>query len=855
MASPAQPDSLVANAIIADMIYSRPFLLASCHFLKMRFPVLILFSFIFTVQCSMLVGSVPVADDNEIAEEDIRYFERKIRPILVERCYSCHSSQAATLHGGLYLDSQEGVSRGGDSGPAVIHGRPEESLLIQSVEYKGDVQMPPKGKLPESEIRELMEWVRRGTPFPNTSTEPTPERTVIDYEAGKKFWSFLPLREQSIPEVSNALWPVSRMDYFVLSAMEAQGLSPALPAEPSVLLRRLSFDLIGLPPTPEQVQAFESEPSLEAYRKLMDELLASPHYGEKWARMWLDLARYTDQTESWLSQEGEAHLYRDWVVRAFNDDMPYDEFVRRQLAVDLMPDSKPEELVSLGFVGLSPTYWKELQLPCEVIKVIVADELEERIDAVCSTFLGLTVACARCHDHKFDPISASDYYALAGVFASSRQVGRPLVSEDAYAPARAAKEEVAKLEPEQQKLQAEIKKRQQEIDKLVSAKNPEPEEQSVDKQDGSANQAVVELEALERKLTEMTDRIAVLRATPYYDAPLANALSEESLYVERAGEKPENGTKLVYRPGPQDLPLYIRGDPNRPGEIVPRGFLKVLTPESKTFRSGSGRLELAEAITTDAASLAARVLVNRIWLAHFGQGIVSTPSNFGTQGGTPSHPELLEDLSARFIANGWSIKWLHREILLSSTWRQSVDISEEARAIDPNNRLLSHFNRRRHDFEAWRDAMLVASGGMDSSLGGLSVNLDQSGNRRRTLYCTVHRRELSTTFQIHDFPDPNQHSPHRFATTTALQGLYALNGPLLNEYAQDFANRLERLFPVDESARIDHAHRLVFSRPATPAEQQLGLEYLMDSTGEERKMLWRQYLHALLASNEALFLD
>jgi hypothetical protein len=266
-------------------------------------------------------------------------------------------------------------------------------------------------------------------------------------------------------------------------------------------------------------------------------------------------------------------------------------------------------------------------------------------------------------------------------------------------------------------------------------------------------------------------------------------------------------------------------------------------------------LELAQAITSDAASLAARVIVNRIWLAHFGQGIVSTPSNFGIQGGRPTHPQLLEDLSARFIANGWSIKWLHREILLSAAWQQSIEVSAEAQAIDPGNRWLSHFNRRRHDFEAWRDAMLAASGALDLTPGGVAANLDATGNRRRTLYCTVHRRELSTTFQIHDFPDANQHSPQRFSTTTALQGLYALNGPLLLEQSQLFASRLEREYPDDEAARVDRAHWLLFSRPALPAEQKLGFEYLADVTGDERNARWKQYLHALLASSEALFLD
>jgi Protein of unknown function (DUF1549)/Protein of unknown function (DUF1553)/Planctomycete cytochrome C len=774
------------------------------------------------------ISQCALAEEQLISDEDFRYFERKVRPILVERCYSCHSGEAKVLHGGLRLDNDTVFRNGGENGPAVIAGNPDESLLIQSIRYAGDLQMPPKGKLPEAEIHELTEWVRRGAHFPKSQSHSDQPPKQINLEDGRKFWSFQPAKIQTLPKVNLAQWPKNRIDAFVLEAIEREGLQPAAPADRATLIRRLSFDLTGLPPTPDSVRAFVADQQSNAFELLVDNLMASIRHGEKWGRLWLDLARYTDQTESWLLQEGQAHYYRDWVVTALNDDMPYNDFVRRQLAVDLMPGTNPEDLTALGFVGLSPTYWKELQLPCEVIKTIVADEWEERIDAVCSTFLGLTVACARCHDHKFDPISSADYHAIAGIFASSRQVGRPLVSEELYRPVREAKAEVAKLETEVTKLKAEIAK--------------QTKEQKLDP-------------GLQPKLDEITHQIGQLKATPLYDAPIANALSEESLYIERAGAKPQDGTKLVYRPGPQDLPLFSRGDPNRPGEIIPRGFIKVLSSSQQSFQYGSGRLELAEAITSDAADLAARVIVNRIWLAHFGQGLVNTPSNFGTQGGRPTHPELLEDLTARFMANNWSIKWLHREILLSATWQQSVVASEKSVVTDPGNRWLSHMNRRRHDFEAWRDTMLFASGSMDLLTGGISRTLDEVGNPRRTLYCTVHRREPSMALQIHDFPDANQHSPQRFATTTAIQGLYALNGPLLAEQAQLLAKRLEREFPNDEAARIDRAHWLLYSRPSTPAELQLGLDYLSDSVGEERLNRWKQYTHALLASNEILFLE
>ncbi len=540
------------------------------------------------------------------------------------------------------------------------------------------------------------------------------------------------------------------------------------------------FDLIGLPPTPEEVKKFVQDDSPLAYGRLVERLLMSPQYGERWARMWLEKARYTDMTASWLESTAEAHLYRDWVVKAFNEDLPYDEFVHRQLATDLMPESNPEDLPALGFISLSPTYWKELKLPCEIIKVIVADEWEERVDAVSRTFLGLTVACHRCHDHKFDPISSEDYSALAGVFASCRRAEKPLVPESEYAPVRAAKAEVAKLEAEL----AQFKK-----------EKPEPKE----------------------KLDELTAKIEDIKSkTPLYDARLANALAEESLYVVRAGTTAQEGTKLEYRPGPQDLPLFVRGDPNRPGPIVPRRFLTVLSKNGKPepFTNGSGRLELAKAITTDSASLAARVIVNRIWLEHFGRGLVETPSDFGVQGARPTHPELLDDLAARFIAGGWSIKNLHREILLSATWRQSSAYDETKAKADPDNKWLSRMNRRRLDFEPWRDAMLSASGALDLTLGGPSLELEAETNHRRTLYATIHRHEMSTTLQIHDFPDPAQHSPKRNPTVTALQGLYALNGPLLKSQAKALAERIQKECGDDPAARIEWAYWLFYSPTA-----------------------------------------
>ncbi|MEZ6087234.1 MAG: PSD1 and planctomycete cytochrome C domain-containing protein [Pirellulaceae bacterium] len=758
----------------------------------------------------------------EPTPQQIEYFERKIRPLLHQHCFECHSADSKTLQGGLRLDSRHHLHRGGDSGPAVVAGKPEESLLIESIRHDDAAYpMPPKGKLAAHEIDELTRWVQQGAPFPaSTDSQASMSTATIDIEASKDFWSFQPLKAFPLPKVRMDQWPRNRIDWFVLAALEQNDLQPTDAADRLTLLRRVSFDLTGLPPTRAQAEKFLSDSSPEAYDTLITQLMQSPAYGQRWARQWLDLARYTDTTASWLDSTGQAHLSRDWVVRALNEDMPYDQFVQRQLATDMMPTTGPDDLPALGFLGLSPTYWKELQLPCEIIKVIVADEWEERIDAVTRTFLGLTVACARCHDHKFDPISMEDYYALAGVMASTRLSEKPLMDEATYEPVRLAKAEVAKLNEEIKKLKKQKPVPQEEIDALVAKEK------------------------------------ALIASTPHYDTPMANAVSEESLYVVRAGKTHQDGTRLEYKPGPQDLQLFIRGNPNRLGAVVPRRVIEVLSKdEPEVFEQGSGRLELARAITQDASALTARVIVNRIWLAHFGSGLVSTPSNFGQLGARPSHPELLDDLTARFVDNGWSLKWLHREIVSSATYQQASHRSEAMESKDPDNRWLGRMNRRRLDIESWRDAMLTVSGQMDHQMIGPSMDFDDAKNRFRTLYTTVHRRDMSKVLQLHDFPDPNAHSPQRIPTTTALQGLYLLNSPFVATQAETLARRIVNEFSGDIDDKIDQTHWVLFGRGASGSEIELARSFLGEQADEPESEAWRQYAHALLGCNEFLFVD
>jgi hypothetical protein len=633
-------------------------------------------------------------------------------------------------------------------------------------------------------------------------------------------WSFQPLLEQPLPPVNNASWPRNRIDHFILAELEKNGLAPAPEADARTLTRRLCFDLTGLPPASvisdrSSVISHPNPPTTD-YRSLITELLASPRYGERWARHWLDLARYADVTESWSDAKSPAWLYRDWVIAAFNRDLPYDRFVVQQLANDLLPGSNPADNAALGFLGLSPSYWKELQLPPEIISVTVAEEWEEKMDAFGRTFLGLTLGCARCHDHKSDPVSAEDYYAIAGVFASVQLVDRPVLDEMAFAPIREARAKVKAIEGKR--------------DALKKAK-PAP----ADLKD--------QLAAFEKEIA------AIREATPKYHTATAPAVMEAALFV-KPKDKGEHGTKLDYVPGmARDLPLHERGDPNKPGKVVPRRFLSAFPgPDGKprSLEKGSGRLELARALVEEAAPLSARVIVNRVWQQHFGRGLVPTPSEFGPAGEAPTHPALLDDLAARFVANGWSLKWLHREILESATWRQSSVPSAEAKARDPQNRLYSHTSPRRLDIESWRDTMLAATGELDLKAGGEPFALEDPKATRRTVYGLVKRRELDEMLRIHDFPDPIAHSSTRTETATPLQQLFSLNSPFIFARSEALAASLTG---TDDAAKLQHAYQRLFQREPTSRERELGLAYLKNGGS------WASYAQVLLTSNELLYLD
>jgi hypothetical protein len=779
--------------------------------------------------CVALVGAAgaAIAAEQAFSPADLEFFEKRVRPILAERCYECHAAGKNKEKGGLRLDDRGAVLAGGDSGPAAVPGEPEKSLLVEAVRYDPNgLQMPPAGKLPEREIDILVEWVRRGLPHP-TSAEAATARQGVDLVAGRKHWAFQPLAVQPLPAGVDVSRFPHRIDAFLEAKRREHGLQPSPQADPRTLIRRASFDLLGLPPALDDLQRWEAALASagplfdERYAAIVDELLASPHYGERWARHWLDLARYADITESWREGEGQPWRYRDWVVQTLNDDLPYDQFVRYQLAADLLPETSPADHAALGFLGLSPTYWKELKLDHQVIKQVVAEEWEEKLDALGSTFLGLTIGCARCHDHKFDPITTHDYYALAGVLASIRQADRALVPPDAAGSAMAARNQVKELEKK--------------LKPLAAKKEP--------------------TEAERAEIDRLQAEIAQLKATPHFDLPIACGVVDAALYVVPAGK---NGTKLDYRPGQaQDVALQIRGNPARTGQVVQRRFLSVLAADPQaTWQEGSGRRQLAEALVTDAAPLAARVMVNRVWKQHFGHGIVDTTSNFGLQGGAPTHRELLDDLAARFVAGGWSLKWLHREIMTSAAYRQSSYPDPARQAIDPDNRWLWRMTPRRLEVEAWRDAVLVATGQLDTRIGGPPVDLGAATNRRRTLYGTVKRREVNELLRLFDFPDPVAHAAQREPTITPLQQLFVLNSSFFEQQSRALVSEVLRQ-RTGLRERVEVIYSRAFQRLPTTSEIAVAEQFMADARAGQASEAdaWRQYAHAILASNEFLFID
>ena len=885
------------------------------------------------------------------------FFEKFIRPLLTENCYKCHSAESEKIKGGLRLDTRDGIRQGGDTGPAVVPGDPEKSLLIKAVRYSDEnLQMPPKGKkLTPAQVSTLEEWVKMGAPDPRGKPQ-----APIATARKEKHWAFQPVQSPAIPAVKNKAWVKTPIDNFILSKLEAARLAPSAPADKRTLIRRATFDLTGLPPTPAEVEDFLRDNSPEAFARVVDRLLASPHYGERWGRYWLDVARYAD-TKGYVFEEERrypyAYTYRDYVIRAFNEDLPYDQFIVEQIAADQLPlgdDKRP--LAALGYLTLGRRFLNN-----------VPDIIDDRIDVVSRGMMGLTTGCARCHDHKFDPIPTKDYYSLYGVFNSSHEpTDQPLLGTNS-------------LPREYPEYLAERQKRTEEKETFQKTKTAEAlnlvrdhvgdyllavhdgETLGDDKIDGLVRERKLDPGVARRwrsRLAEIKNghdpifepwvTLASLPAEGFSNAapavlgrlgesnavirtlstnsfenlkavslaynrifseanhaaeptpeqkPLREFLLGENSPTSLSNQEikrlfdvqgsqrlralqrkideldathpgaPPKAMALLDNSSPSQARVFVRGNPANPGPNVPRQMLQIVAGEKRQpFSQGSGRLELARALASRDNPLTPRVIVNRIWLHHFARGIVTTPSDFGLRSDPPSHPELLDYLATYLMKNDWSLKSLHRLILLSSTYQQS---SSEAPArggksretIDPENRLLSKFPRQRLDFESMRDSLLFVSGQLDSTIGGHAVDIvKDSPAPRRTIYGFIDRQNLPGLFRTFDFASPDSSSPQRFYTSIPQQALFLLNSPFVVDQARNLLGKPGFKDLARDEEKLDWLYHEVVQRAPAEDEIKMALQFLKSqdvpaTPGEKHPGPWEKYAQVLLLSNEFAFVD
>lgn len=887
----------------------------------------------------------------------VAFFETHIRPILVDACYSCHSTEANKSKGGLKLDTRAAVAQGGESGPVLTAGNPDASLLIKAVRYTDeDLQMPPpdKGKKLSAEQVALLEtWVRMGAPDPRVGGQAHP----LDFAAARRHWAFQPVVKPALPPVKDPRWVRTPVDAFIGAKLEAKGLRPAVPADAHTLLRRVTYDLTGLPPTPAEREAFVTEAQKDfeaAYARVVERLLASPRYGERWGRFWLDVARYAD-TRGYLAGNAErryafSHTYRDYVIGAFNDDKPFDRFIVEQLAADRVVEGEDRAaLAALGFVTLGRRFLNNQN-----------DIIDDRIDLVGRGLMGLTVSCARCHDHKFDPVSMQDYYALHGVFASSEEPAElpllgPLRDSEEYraflAKKAVAEEKVkerARSEVEKfidaqrvktgdyllavhewkpgdgkqtlelyagtRKLEPQVLRRYQawlpqhgseddpvlgpwrrfaalpagefaaQAERLLAAWRAEgaaaarwnaevvralltAKEPIVSLKDVAAayNRAFASAEkvakpaamaegkgtakgkakakgasaakAEEKSEPDVPGDPAAQRALREFsrlaDAPVNLAYDAAAAIIKRQIDDRTSGLRrevealnwtergaplramaLVDKPAPRNSVVFLRGNPANRGPEAPRRFLSVLSAgEPKPFKEGSGRLELARAIASPDNPLTARVFVNRVWGWHFGAALVRTPSDFGVRTEAPVQRELLDWLAASFVEEGWSVKRLHRWIVLSNAYRQSSEARPESAQADPENQFVHRFNRRRLEMEALRDSLLATSGALDLRAGGLPDDMNQEPfATRRTVYGFIDRQELPGFFRTFDYPNPDVSTAQRLNTTVPQQALFLMNAPFVQEQARRLAARTEVTAAVSDADKVRALYRLTLQR-------------------------------------------
>ena len=992
-----------------------------------------------TLFALLLLPALLRAEDPKPTPAQLEFFEKKIRPVLAGKCYECHSRESK-VKGGLQLDTRTALLSGGDSGPAINLGAPEKSLLIKAISGKDkDLAMPPKGeKLTSAQVADFEAWIKMGAPDPRIATGKALSKVLYDPEKVKTHWAYQPVTKPTVPAAKDK-WVQTPIDAFIFAKLQENGMKPSSGVDKRTLIRRASYDLIGLPPTAEEVDEFLRDTSSNAFAKVIDRLLASPHYGERWGRHWLDVARYAD-TKGDRNNRGNplypyAWTYRDYVINAFNKDLPFDRFVIEQIAADRVLKSEDKDkssLAALGFLTVGKRFMGNAN-----------DVADDRIDAVTQGFLGLTAACARCHDHKFDPIPIKDYYSLHGIFASTfepenlpvlvenkdtpehkdylaqiaavdaelkrfietesakalapqrAKVGEYLLAvweirqqlKDAPAAKAARADKVAKApkagnlgkaavpaqnfvvlarekgleatilanwgaklrdmvgtqnpiltpffafgqlpaedfaakakelavriaankdadrpvnpiiakafagaEPKAMKDVAaiysavfkEVDEAWQVILKDSAVKEPKGKMANTAKaaktKKGMTNEPIIHVAALPAGLPNK-DQEALRQLIHGEDSAMQVSERDLPKLLGLAGNQFQNRVQVIRNKAitvdtthtaapvramvlddlgaPRDSAVLFRGEPSNRGPVVPRQFLEVLSGEKREpFKDGSGRLDLAKAIASRDNPLTARVIVNRVWQWHFGEGIVTSASDFGMRAEKPAHAALLDHLATWFMDNGWSIKKLHRQIMLSSVYQQGSANNDAYAKKDPANQLFWKQNLQRLNFEALRDTLLVVGGKLDHTLGGRPVDVTSAATTRRTLYGLIDRRELPELFRTFDFANPDMTSSQRYNTTVPQQALFMMNSPLAISQAKNLAHRSELDKLSDSAEKVRQLYRLALQRPPSADELKLALEYVTkqsERTGGKTSMdAWEKFAQALLQTNELIYVN
>ena len=788
---------------------------------------------ILTLSMTLLAPAVlPAADTAAetahagVTPDQLQFFEKNIRPVLVQSCYKCHSSEpTAKVKGGLTLDTKQATLLGGESGhPGVTPGSVAQSTIYEAMTWKNeDMQMPPKQKLPDAVVANFKKWIEMGAPDPreNKVVNASGGKRVIDMDEGRKHWSFQKPVKHEPPAVKREGWAKTPIDQFVLAGMEANGLSPVRDADRPTLIRRIAFDLTGLPPTPDEVRTFVADQSPNAVKRVVDMYLDSERYGERWARHWLDVARYAESSGKEVNVlYPHAWRYRDYVIESFKKDKPYDQFLREQIAGDLLKfDNKRDQaakIVATGFLAIGAKGHNNRDR-----RQFSMDLVDEQIDAMSQSMLGLTLACARCHDHKFDPVTQRDYYALAGIFLSSETlfgtyeqlqnnntaglIELDRTAEQTNAVARISRAEVAELKSDYQKAQTAATAMQREIFSMS------PEERAK----AGAGSFL--------RVRGSRDRAAEIKA----DMDLFN----------EDGSPRTLAMGVMDRSSPYDSAILVRGDIKQPGDVVPRGLVEVLCAKGEPLNisSGSGRLDLAYWIASKNNPLTARVMANRVWLKLMGAGIVPTPDNFGAMGQKPTHPELLDYLAVTFMENGWSVKKLIREIMLSRVYQMGSGYDAANYAHDPDNKYHWRMNQRRLDAEAIRDAMLAVGGklnyypvdgspvalmgeGRQGMIAVLRGELSRKSYSYRSIYIPIIRDQIPEMLSVFDFPDASLVNGDRDTTNVPSQSLYLMNNPQAQSAADAFAERIAK-HKGNSAERLSYAYELAFGREPTNLEK------------------------------------